>query len=388
MPTVDLIAGVVLLGLLVWGCWTGLAGTMTFAGFAVGAVVGAHFAPQVLPDGSEDDFALVFALPAALLLGGIVGAVVERKTVRFRRRLDRVRRLRFVNAIGGMFLAAGIGAVVVWLLAAPFLQIDKWRDPIEESEVAGRLVSVLRPPGPAAAPADRPFDSFPTVAGSGPPILPVDPEIEEDPQVRFADRSVVKVGTVGCGRAGLGSGWIAAPGIVATNAHVTAGSEIIAVRLRGRGPAYPGTPIWFDARNDVSLIRVPGLQGARPLPMLRRARSGASGATLGFPLGQHAIRATRLGPTTDEDRGTMEGGIPPYFPRRLRGRLITTLRGEFEPGNSGGPVVDSRGRVLTMVFGAREPDEMGVGKGGMGVPNQFVRRALRRAGPTVGTGPC
>lgn len=387
MPTVDLIAGVLIVGLLAWGCWAGVAGTLTLAGFAAGAAVGAHFAPKLLPDGSEDDFALVLALPAALLLGGIVGAVVERRTGRLRRRLHRVRRLRYVNAIGGTVLAAGIGAIFVWLLAAPFLQVDDWRDRIEDSEVAGRLVSVLQPPGPTAAPADRPFDSFPIVAGKGPPILPVDPEIEEDPQVELADRSVVMVGRVGCGRAGIGSGWLAAPGIVVTNAHVTAGSEFLAVRLRGRGRAHPGTAIWFDPRNDLSLIRVPGLQGARVLPMLRRARSGASGAALGFPLGQRAIRATRLGPTTDEDRGTMTR-IPPYFPRRLRGRLITTLRGEFEPGNSGGPVVDARGRVLTTVFGARDPDEMGVGQGGMGVPNQFVRRALRRAGPPVRTGPC
>jgi S1-C subfamily serine protease len=55
-------------------------------------------------------------------------------------------------------------------------------------------------------------------------------------------------------------------------------------------------------------------------------------------------------------------------------------------GNSGGPVVDGRGRVLTTVFA-----RTGSGPaGGYGVPNAIVRGALTTAaaGLPVGTGPC
>jgi S1-C subfamily serine protease len=55
-------------------------------------------------------------------------------------------------------------------------------------------------------------------------------------------------------------------------------------------------------------------------------------------------------------------------------------------GNSGGPVVDGEGRVLTTVFaGSTEPGA----RGGFGVPNAEVREALSAAaaGP-VSTGPC
>jgi S1-C subfamily serine protease len=65
-------------------------------------------------------------------------------------------------------------------------------------------------------------------------------------------------------------------------------------------------------------------------------------------------------------------------------RSMTALRGLVRSGNSGGPMVDGDGRVVTTVFAAttRGP------RGGYGVPNQVVRRALADAGGPVSTGPC
>jgi S1-C subfamily serine protease len=79
----------------------------------------------------------------------------------------------------------------------------------------------------------------------------------------------------------------------------------------------------------------------------------------------------------------MGGSLGPEFPRGMHGRAVTTFRGNPEPGSSGGPVVDARGRVLTTVFA------LGTGSyGGYGVPNRFVTAALRRAGAPVDTGSC
>jgi S1-C subfamily serine protease len=70
-------------------------------------------------------------------------------------------------------------------------------------------------------------------------------------------------------------------------------------------------------------------------------------------------------------------------------RLLTPLRGLVRPGNSGGPVVDDAGRVLTTVFAST----VGAGvHGGYGVADSTVAGLLRRtagghAGP-VSTGPC
>ena len=52
-------------------------------------------------------------------------------------------------------------------------------------------------------------------------------------------------------------------------------------------------------------------------------------------------------------------------------------------GNSGGPVVDLRGRVVAVLFASRSP-----GYTAYGVPASTVRRALRRAEDPVGTGGC
>jgi len=62
---------------------------------------------------------------------------------------------------------------------------------------------------------------------------------------------------------------------------------------------------------------------------------------------------------------------------------VTTFRGKSQPGSSGGPLVDLRGRVLTTVWGGSSALASG-----FGVPNRFVRRALRKAGPPVSTGGC
>ena len=65
-------------------------------------------------------------------------------------------------------------------------------------------------------------------------------------------------------------------------------------------------------------------------------------------------------------------------------RRIVSLRGAVRSGNSGGPMVDGSGRVLTTVFAATT----GGPRGGYGVPNDVVGRALRRASERVSTGPC
>jgi len=66
-------------------------------------------------------------------------------------------------------------------------------------------------------------------------------------------------------------------------------------------------------------------------------------------------------------------------------RRIVPLRGLVRSGNSGGPMVDGRGRVVATVFASTVG---GTQRGGYGVPNSVVERLLSRVGGEVSTGPC
>jgi len=384
MPTVDLIAACCIIALVAWGYWAGTTRMLAMVAFATGAMVGALAAPQVLREGQDSSFALVLALPAALLLGALAAAVVERQTMRRHRRLQRLARSPTIDGLVGGALGAWTGAIAVWLTGAVVVQVGAVRERIEDSTIVGGLNTVLSQPGPAAEPSFVPV-ALPVIVGGGggPRIAPANPDVLDDPDVRQADRSVVQISVVHCGRGGTGSGWIAADGIVATNAHVTVAASRIAVRLRGEGQPQPATAIWFDPRNDLSLLRVPALRGVRPLPIVRRPRPGTAGAMIGFPLGSHAVRAARIG-----RQSARLQGFRPAIPDNgsevpIAGRFMMPFWANAEPGNSGGPIVDTHGRVLATVWGSGDTRDSGVG-----VPNAFVRSALRRAGPAVGLGRC
>lgn len=376
MPVVDLIVGGLIAAAAVAGLMYGLARAMPLAGFAVGAVLGSRL-PLLFGVELHSEYAIVVALPAALLVGAFVAALVERwagRAARLARRHPRA------NVAGGGFVAGAAAVVAIWLLAPMATELRSLRGPVQDSEVLSRLNAVLTAAGPRNPKELPPIDNFPRFAGRLPSIGAADPRVVSAPAVAAATLSVAKIVTTTCEGHGTGSGWVAARGIVATNAHVVAGSERISVRLRNSRSVGSAVPVWFDRVNDLALLRVAALRRARVLPMVRTVRPGTAGAVLGFPRGNWGMRSARIGPTTDRLLGSIRGsdGVP----EQLYGRRVTTVRGRTQPGNSGGPVVDGRGRVVATVFGG------GVGTSTLAVPNAFVRTAVAKAGPRVSTGPC
>jgi S1-C subfamily serine protease len=189
----------------------------------------------------------------------------------------------------------------------------------------------------------------------------------------------VKVLGTACGLGVQGSGWVAAGGVGVTNAHVVAGQDDTTVQVGGAGSHLDAEAIWFDTRNDLAVLRVPGLTGAPALPLERGAPEGTSAAILGFPEnGPYDVRPGRLGHTSTVVSQDAYGRGP------VR-RSITSLRGRVRPGNSGGPMVDGRGRVVTTIFAATVSDN---GHSGYGVPDSVVAGALAQADGPVDTGPC
>ena len=167
--------------------------------------------------------------------------------------------------------------------------------------------------------------------------------IARDPDVAAVAGSVVRILGTACGLGVEGSGWVAGDGLVVTNAHVVAGEEDTVVQVRGVGARLDATAVAFDATNDVAVLRVSGLS-APALTLVSDPPVGAEAAILGFPQnGPYSVRAGRLGQTRAVVSTDAYGNGPVT-------RQMTTFRGVVRPGNSGGPLVDTAGRVLTTVF--------------------------------------
>jgi S1-C subfamily serine protease len=363
-----------------WGYSQGLVvGALSLAGFIGGAFLGSRIGPLVLADGSESPYAPLFALGGAFLVGGVLATGLEALGFRLRRRLGPA--LGLIDGIAGAVLIACAGLLLWWIVGAVALQTPGARElrrTIQRSKVMQALNDTLPPSGSLLNALAR-FDPFPQISGPEPNVPPPTSKIARDPDVRDAGRSVVRVLGTACGLGVEGSGWVARGGIVVTNAHVVAGQDDTTVQIGGEGPRLDAQPVWYDPRNDVALLRVPAAENVPALDLNVNARPGTSAAILGFPLnGPFDIQPGRLGRTetirTDDAYG--RGPI---------NRRITSLRGRVRSGNSGGPMVDGQGRVVTTIFAST----VGGGeRSGFGVPDTVVRDALGRASGRVGTGAC
>ena len=377
MTGVDWIIVGLLLLLALFGWAQGfVTGALALIGFALGAWLGTRLAGVVLPDGSRSPYAPAIGLVGALIVGAGFAAGFEGLGVRLRSKLT-LPGFGFVDGVLGALLTACVGLGVVWILGAVAVHSNgDVRYEVQRSEILSRLNKALPPSGPLLNALAR-FDPFPRIDGPEANVAPPAKGIGRDPQIRAAAASVVKILGTACGLGVEGSGWVARDGVVVTNAHVVAGQTDTKVLLRGTGPQLDATAIAFDPRNDLAVLRVPGLK-ARPLPLADAPGPGRSAAILGFPEnGPYDVRAGRLGATRTTVTSDAYGRGPVQ-------RRLTSLRGVVRSGNSGGPMVDGRGRVVATIFAATTSGP----RGGFGVPNSVTKKVLAGAREPVGTGPC
>ena len=370
--------------LAVYGYLQGfIVGALSLAGFAVGAFLGTRLAPLLLSQGARSPYAPLFGLLGALLAGGVFASGLEGVGARMRSTL-RLPGLRTVDGLLGAALTACIGLGIAWIVGAVALDASSSRPlraDIQGSAILRALDGILPPSGPILNALAR-FDPLPSVHGPAADVPAPSRRILGDAAVQHTAHSVVRVFGTACGLGVEGSGWVAAPGLVVTNAHVVAGETDTAVQVGGVGAGLAAHALVFDPRNDVAVLSVPGLSLAS-LPMAPGAPPGRSAAILGYPLdGPFDAEPGRLGQTqtvnTQDAYG--QGHVT---------RTITALRGRVRPGNSGGPMIDGRGDVLATVFAALTGTPHA---GGFAVPDVVVRhdldRALRRTAQPAGTGAC
>jgi len=366
---------VILLALFGWAQGF-VSGALALVGFAIGAWVGTRVGPLVLSEGADSGWAPAFGLIGALTAGAVLAMGFEGIGNRLRARV-RTPAGSALDGLLGAALTACVGLGIVWVLGAVALGSGgELRREVQRSYVLQRLNTIL-PPTSGLLTALENLDPFPRIDGPEVRVQAPSAGIVGDPQVDAAARSVVKVLGTACGLGVEGSGWVAGDGIVITNAHVVAGQKDTRVLLRGEEPGIEAEAVHFDPRNDIAVLRVRGLQ-APALALADSPRTGTSAAVLGFPRnGPYDERAGRLGATRQVVTQDAYGRGP------VR-RVITSLRGAVRSGNSGGPMVDGRGKVVTTIFAATTTGP----RGGYGVPNSVVRSALGDASGPVSTGPC
>ena len=189
--------------------------------------------------------------------------------------------------------------------------------------------------------------------------------------------TIISTGLDGGGESGLGSGFvISGSGEIATNAHVVTSGEGAAIRKADQvyvrfkdDNQVPARIVGFDPFSDVALLRVdPAGLTLRPLPLgsARDLAVGAPVAAIGSPFGEDQSLSIGVISALDRSIQSLTGFA-------TVGAIQTDAA--INHGNSGGPLLDGRGRVLGI--NAQIQTSSGEGSGvGFAVSVDTVKRSL------------
>ncbi|MEU1206226.1 MarP family serine protease [Nocardia sp. NPDC005825] len=337
-----------------------VASALAFLGVILGAVAGILIAPHILKHLSEGRTRVlvgVLLIVALVIIGEVAGMVLGRAA----RGGMRDPFTRSVDSVVGAGLQAVAVLATAWLLALPLTNSSQpgIAAAVTNSQVL-RNVDHVAPDWLRRVPTDfsnllntsglpdviGPFGHVPITA-----VEPPDASVLQLPIAQQLQGSVLRIRGIApsCQRQLEGSGFVVAPERVMTNAHVVAGTNSVSVDT-ARGP-LPATVVLFDSQKDVAILAVPGLN-AQPLALAPKdASTGESSIVLGYPGGgRYTASAARV-------RETLNLKGPNIYRDADVKREVYTIRGQVRAGNSGGPLVDTDGRILGVVFGAAVTDD-------------------------------
>jgi len=363
----------------------------SFVGFFGGAVLGSQLAGPVANAVSTSLFAQVF-LALLVVLGvaflGQLGAV--RVGQRLRQRLT-WRPARHADAVLGAVVSALAVLLVAWMIATPLASsaFPNLAREVRESTLVGAVDQSV--PSPVRSLYDSLRElidrrGLPDVLDPLTPTIVMDvptpdPDLVDDPIVVAASEAVVKVTGVApdCSRRVDGSGFVYAEDRVMTNAHVLAGVREPQVSVSGQ--ELDATPVFVDELLDVAILAVPDLD-VTPLAFATVAvETGDDAIITGYPGGGPLyVGAARI-----RDRALIAG--PDFRDTTTVEREVYSLRGEVRAGNSGGPLLDTDGTVLGVVFASAVDDpSTGYALTAGAVSQAAAEGVAARQG--VGTGDC
>lgn len=358
---VDVIIVVIALFAMVSG-WRqgGLSAALSLAGVLGGGVIGLRILPGIMRniDGESARFIIALLVVAgAVVIGYTIGSVIGGKL----RDLIRTRTVLRIDSVAGALVQVITTVLVVWLVIVPVAgnnSGDLGTSVRGSSILSG--VSRIAPSWLEALPSQTatyfgdsgfpvitdPFTDVPDTEVDAP-----DSALANTPAVQQTRGSVVRV--VGeaeqCQRILQGTGFAVAPDTIMTNAHVVAGTEnVVLETVDGDASAEV---VYYNPAEDIALVRTTDGTSLSPLDWADAPGDhNQDSIVMGFPLGGD-FQAT---PARIREMFDVSG--PDIYADTRVDREAYTLRGTVVQGNSGGPLIDTNGKVLGLVFGAAVGD--------------------------------
>ena len=157
-----------------------------------------------------------------------------------------------------------------------------------------------------------------------------------------------------------GTGWLLEPGLIVTVAHVASGREQVIVR-QASAPTFIATVDGIDERRDIALLRY-DVDGAELEPDARSLPLGDAGiddvATTLLALGYSSSGVKREGTVgSPKANAGILSQITNFGPDSY-GRNLE-MDAAIDPGDSGGPVLNTNGEVIGMIRAAARRSDRG-----------------------------
>ena len=350
-------------------------------GFVTGFVGGTLLAPPLamkVSNSSGRPIVAVIIVVVCCVIGSVIG---RRLGAAANLSLRRLKLGAFDRGGGAAFAAVG-SLVACWLVAGMLVNVSflSLSSAIDHSRILAVLDRVM-PPVPSVEArlqalfrtADFPSVFANVVAPSVPSVTTPTPAATAR-AVRAAAASIVKVTALNaCGINREGTGFLLAPGVYVTAAHVVAGSQRINVA------GATGRLLVIDIRNDVAVItsRSVGLTTLRTWLYTPAANTPA--AVVGYP--NDGPRTT----TPAAVAGQLTAQSHDIYNNGLFERSLVVVGAQVEPGNSGSPLLVA-GEVAGMIFSKSTSDA----NTAYAVPTSVLRADLShvRWRVTAKSGPC
>jgi S1-C subfamily serine protease len=326
-----------------------------WGGFLVGLIIGAAVAPHIVNavDPSTPLGRVGVSLGAFLGIAFLIEALVAAVGFKVRRKVTHPG-IRNADAAIGALVAAFFSLATAWFLGFQLShgpsqalarsikssKILQWED-----SVAPRMPGFLAAIGRFLDKTGFP-DVFAQLNPSlAPGVNPPPASLANDPAIMRAANATYKIQSTGCGGLVDGSGFPLDQTTVITAAHVVAGTHNHLV-IEPDGTRHAAIVVYFDPNKDISVLRVTGLPSGVLTLDAAIASRGTDGAAIGYPGGgPRTTSPARVRTETSAYGRTIYSGC-------CVTRDVYVLASHVVPGNSGGPFVDTEGRVRGMVFAA------------------------------------